>query len=76
VGGTLDGAGIGDEVAIAGFAQSMTTGHLELLRAYGIEPGRTVRVEQHSPVTVVHVDETDVALERDLARLVFIGAPR
>jgi Fe2+ transport system protein FeoA len=27
-----------------------------------------VRVIQHTPVTVVEVDQTEVALERDLAR--------
>ncbi len=74
VGATLDGATIGGEVAIAGFSDAMTTGHRELLRAYGIEPGRTVRVEQHSPVTVVGVDETEIALEADLAKLVFVAA--
>ena len=76
VGATLDGVIIGRQVAIAGFADSMTTGHRELLRTYGIEPGRTVRVEQHSPVTVVQVDETEIALEADLAKLVFVSAPR
>jgi len=76
VGATLDGAVVGRQVAIAGFADSMTTGHRELLRTYGIEPGRTVRVEQHSPVTVVQVDETEIALEADLAKLVFVSAPR
>lgn len=76
VAATLDRAGPGDSVAVAGFAESMTTGHRELLRAYGIEPGRTIRVEQHSPVTVVAVDETEVALEADLARLIFVGVSR
>ena len=75
-GATLDGATIGERVSVAGFAEAMSTGHRELLRAYGIEPGRTVMVEQHSPVTVVQVDETEVALEHDLARLVFVGVAR
>lgn len=74
VGTTLDGAAIGVRVAIAGFSDAMTTGHRELLRAYGIEPGRTVLVEQHSPVTVVGVDETEIALESGLAELVFVNA--
>ena len=76
VAATLDLAPVGDHVGIAGFAEAMTTGHRELLRAYGIEPGRTVRVEQHLPVTVVQVDQTEVALETDLAKMVFVGAPR
>jgi Fe2+ transport system protein FeoA len=76
VAATLDVAALGEDVAIAGFAEDMTTGHRELLRAYGIEPGRIVRVGQHSPVTVVRVDETEIALEADLARLIFIGAAR
>lgn len=73
---TLDVATIGGDVKIAGFDAAMSTGHRELLRTYGIEPGRTVRVEQHSPVTVVHVDETEVALESDLARLIYVGGAR
>ena len=71
---TLDLTTIGSSAAIAGFNEDMSTGHRELLRAYGIEPGRTVRIEQHSPVTVVVVDETEVALEADLARLIYVGA--
>ena len=70
---TLESALIGDDVVIGAFAEAMTTGHRELLRAYGLEPGRTVRIEQHAPVTVVRVDQTEVALEADLARLILIG---
>jgi Fe2+ transport system protein FeoA len=76
VGATLDGAVVGGRVSIVGFDGAMSTGHRELLRAYGIEPGRTVRVEQHAPVTVVQVDQTEVALEADLAKRVFGGAIR
>ena len=76
VAATLDITSVGSDASIAGFDEEMSTGHRELLRAYGIEPGRTVRIEQHSPVTVVVVDETEVALEADLARLIFVGAAR
>lgn len=76
VGATLDGAVVGGRVSIVGFDGEMSTGHRELLRTYGLEPGRTVRVEQHAPVTVVKVDQTEVALEADLAKLVFVGAIR
>ncbi len=76
VAATLDLATIGGDVRIAGFDAAMSTGHRELLRTYGIEPGRMVRIEQHSPVTVVHVDETEVALESELARLIYVGSVR
>lgn len=40
----------------------------EQLEAIGLRAGRPVRVIQHTPVTVVEVDQTEIALERDLAR--------
>jgi Fe2+ transport system protein FeoA len=37
-------------------------------QAYGLVPGHQVRVLQHSPVTVVEIEHTELALERELAR--------
>lgn len=46
----------------------------ERLQAYGLSPGHCVRVVQHRPVTVVRVDNTELALERELARGVVVEA--
>jgi Fe2+ transport system protein FeoA len=42
------------------------------LQAYGLVPGHWVEVVQHSPVTIVLVDYTELALERDMARRVAV----
>lgn len=42
------------------------------MQAYGLAPGRVVRVLQQEPVTVVRADHTELALEDDLARKVLI----
>ncbi len=41
--------------------------------AYGLTPGAQVRVVQHSPVTVVQVENLEIALERSLAEGIRIG---
>jgi Fe2+ transport system protein FeoA len=43
------------------------------LQAFGVVPGHRVRVLQHSPVTVVKIDYTELALENDMARLIQVG---
>ncbi len=46
----------------------LDAGLREHLQAYGVAPGRLVRVIQHSPVTVVQVEHTDLAFESHVAR--------
>lgn len=48
----------------------MSTSQVESLQAYGLIPGRQVRVRQHAPVTVIEVENIELALENDLARQV------
>lgn len=70
---TLAGARPGHEVAIVGFAGG--TGDLhERLLAYGLIPGRTLRVLAQKPLTVVQVEHTELALERELADCVEVAA--
>jgi len=45
------------------------------LLAYGLSIGSLVRVVQQSPATVVLVEHTELALERDLARMILVEAP-
>ncbi len=45
------------------------------LQAYGLSVGRLVRVVQQAGATVVRVEHTELALERDLARMIVVEAP-
>lgn len=42
----------------------------ERLMAYGLVQGQLVRVIQTSPAFVIRVDETELALDRDVARCI------
>jgi Fe2+ transport system protein FeoA len=42
----------------------------EQLQGYGILPGRVLRVTQRTPVTVVQIEHTELALETEIARAV------
>ncbi len=44
------------------------------LLAYGLAPGRVVQVIQATPVTVVRVEHTELALERVLSRTIGVVA--
>lgn len=46
----------------------------ERLQAYGLAEGQPVRVVQHAPVTVVQVDNTELAFEAELAHGVRVQA--
>lgn len=43
------------------------------LLAYGLAPGRLVEVLQRSPVTVVRVEHTELALESSISRAVLVA---
>lgn len=58
----------GCQARVASFAIHLNSGRGAQLNAYGLVPGRWVRVIQCSPVIVVQVDLTEIALEQDLAR--------
>ena len=42
--------------------------------AYGLIPGNWVEVVQHSPVTVVQVENTELALEDELASQIEVSS--
>lgn len=44
----------------------------EQLLAYGIAPARAVRVLQQRPLTIVMIDEVELALETGVARLIWV----
>jgi Fe2+ transport system protein FeoA len=60
----------GMQARVIDFALSLPIDRKAHLQAYGLVPGNTVQVVQHSPVTVIQVDHTELALENSLARMV------
>jgi Fe2+ transport system protein FeoA len=64
---TLRDAKPGATVRIAGFADPLPSRQREHLAAYGLVAGRTVRVLQHSPATVVQIEHLELALEGEIA---------
>jgi len=64
---TLADAAPGCWVKIIRFSTSIPIEKQAHLQAYGLVDGRPVRVLQHSPVTVVQVEHTELALEKSLA---------
>jgi Fe2+ transport system protein FeoA len=55
----------------------LSEGRCHQMQAYGLAPGRSVKVVQQSPVTVVRVEHLDLAFESDIARGIHVeAAPR
>lgn len=48
----------------------LPTAQREQLHGYGILPGRVVRVMQRTPVTVVQIEHTELAIETEVAQAV------
>ncbi len=69
---TLLDVPVGCHVMIEGFAEDITPARKSQLQAYGLVPGYWVEVLQQSPVTVVKIDHSELAMENDLARQVRI----
>jgi Fe2+ transport system protein FeoA len=65
----------GCRASVIGFAPAGGQ-RCEQLQAYGLSPGHRVRVLQQTPVTVVQVDHTELALETDVARAVWVRHER
>jgi Fe2+ transport system protein FeoA len=57
-----------------GFSDKIPTKRRAQLEAYGVTPGAHVRVLQHSPVTIILIDQLELALEGELAKQVHIKA--
>lgn len=69
---TLADVPAGCKAKVMGFKQHLPADRLSHLQAYGLTPGHKVRVLQHSPVTVIQIEHTELALERDLAKAIQI----
>lgn len=65
----------GQQAQLRGFTAGLSPERFAHLQSYGLTPGRWVRVIQHAPVTVIQVENCELALEADLARQIEIVAP-
>jgi Fe2+ transport system protein FeoA len=57
----------GGQARVAGFLEGLPLERRSQLQAYGLTPNEMVHVLQHSPVTVIQIDQTELALEGGLA---------
>lgn len=60
----------GKTATVTGFSTRISPDRRAQLQSYGIIPGHPLSVVQHSPVTIIQVENIELALERNLARLV------
>lgn len=69
---TLAQASSGQQVTITGFG-NLAPAYRQHLHAYGLQPGRTVVVLAQQPVTIVLVEQTELAFENEIARQVLVA---
>lgn len=63
----------GSTTTVTGFVATIPPDTQERLLAYGLLPGQTLRVLAQKPLTVVQVEHTELALERELAHYVIVA---
>jgi Fe2+ transport system protein FeoA len=68
---TLAQARAGKLVTITGFGK-LTSAQKQHLQAFGLLPGRTIQVLAQHPVTIVLVEQTELAFEWEIARQVMV----
>ena len=68
---SLAQARAGRQVTITGYDQ-LSPIHRQHLQAYGLLPGRTILVLAQRPVTIVLVEQTELAFETAIARCVLV----
>ncbi len=67
----LDAAPAGSLVRILAFGD-LPPASLQHLQAYGLLPGREVKVLARRPLTIILVEQTELALERSVASQVLV----
>ncbi len=65
----------GASAQVLGF-KDIADSRCQQLVGYGLEPGATVLILQRSPVFLVAIGHTELALDRHLARAVLVGPSR
>lgn len=68
---TLAQVASGKLAKIAGF-EALSPIYQQHLQAYGLLPGRTVQVIAQKPVTIVLIEQTELAFESDIAGRVMV----
>lgn len=68
---TLADAEVGDTVEIVTLI-GLPLGKRQHLQAYGVSPGTQVEILQQSPLTILRSENTELALERWLARGILV----
>lgn len=68
---TLAQVASGKVAQIAGFDKLSAT-HKQHLQAYGLLPGRTVQVLAQNPVTIILIEQTELAFESEIAGQVLV----
>ena len=74
IGATLAEIIPGGEAKVVGFTNALSAERQAHLQAYGVIAGRVVRVLQHAPVTIIQVENTELALETEMAREIQVEA--
>ena len=62
----------GEDAHVSGFSSEIPPERLNQLQSYGLLPDCQIKVLQNWPVIVVQVEHTELAVENDLARQIFI----
>jgi hypothetical protein len=65
----------GGEAELAGFSDDFPEDRKTYLQAYGLVLNHPVQVVQQSPVTIIRLDNIELALENDLARGIRVKYP-
>lgn len=68
---SLDRLNVGDQVQIA-YVSAANFPRIQKLFALGVAPGIPIKVLQKTPSFVIQCDETQIALERDIARDIYV----
>jgi len=65
----------GGKAELVGFADDFPADRKAYLQAYGLVLNHQVQVVQQSPVTIIRLDNIELALENDLARGIRVQLP-
>lgn len=69
--GTLDKVDVGESATVA-YILTKNDPRLHKLMAFGIAPGVKIKMHQKSPTYVIQVEETQIALEKDVVRDIYV----
>jgi Fe2+ transport system protein FeoA len=61
----------GSQVRVTGFGE-LNAQYLQHLQAYGLLPGRTLKILAQHPLTIILAEQTELALETSVALQVFV----